>query len=338
MRERRKIIRIAHVALGSVLAIVLPAPSCAEWCIRVPLNIPISLATGHVRTPEFKTTGSYPYAIEITARTVLPPTELSCKLGISEGPQYPVDCNKEPLIEADWTVWSGGNVVAHGSSRDLGKEGYCRGNTFGRLIGGFKANKHKTYVIDLNFTRDGSALAIADPHLVVDSSEWYINSIKKNPNLDTETLFSKYLSLRPGHFRSSEFEGHEGLNLINFDVLGRLPANRLFCLIGTQPTGQPACEEESVLDFDWTVWSEGKIVATGTSQPFSQSREYSMYSMDVRDCGGVSRIFRDIGSFQGHKGQKFSLELNIKKDGSKLDIALPRLWVQKGYPTSGFGM
>jgi hypothetical protein len=338
MREQRRIIRIVSVAFGSMLAIAFPAAAFAEWCTMSPLNVPISLAVGHVRTPEFKAGWSGLEDFGITVKTVFPPAELSCKIGISEGPKDPVDCNNEPLIEADWTVSSGGHIVARGSSRDTVKDGYYKGDTFGRYIGSFKVNKHKTYVIDMNFTRDGSALAVADPHLLVSSGGWYYHPIRRSPNVDTETLFSKYLLLRPGHFHSPEFEGHEGLNLINFDVLGRLPANRLFCLIGTQPTGQQACAEESVLDFDWTVWSEGKIVATGTSRPFDQEREYSMSSMDIRECGGVSRILRNLGSFPGRKGQKFSIELNIKKDGSKLDVALPRLWIQKGYPASGFGM
>ena len=146
------------------------------------------------------------------------------------------------------------------------------------------------------------------------------------------------MPLRPGHFRSPEFEGNNGLNIINFDVLGRLPAGRLLCLFGIQDDKQPKCIEESVLDFDWTVWSEGNIIASGTSRPDNYYIEHEMYTSPIELCGGLYNVWRSVGHFPGRKGQKFSIELNIKKDGSKLDIALPRLSVVRGYPASGFSM
>jgi acyl-homoserine lactone acylase PvdQ len=39
-----------------------------------------------------------------------------------------------------------------------------------RVIGDFKGEKGNKYILDVNFTKDGSALAVTDPHLIVRAS------------------------------------------------------------------------------------------------------------------------------------------------------------------------
>jgi hypothetical protein len=329
----RAAIHVFCVLVGLAFWVAQPDASLAE-CDNDVLHLPVSLKVGHVKTPEFTTRGGV-NAIEITVKNVLPAAELSCMMGISEGAQDPVDCNKEPLIEASWKVLSGGHVVAQGSSREMGKRGYFQGTFYAKYIGMFKAKKHEKYFLEVDFTQDGSALAVVEPHLEV-------NQILPSPTSDTKpdpnVLYTAQLPLTPSHFRSPEFEGHKGLNVISFNVLGRLPTAKEFCLLGIQATDLPKCAEASVVDFEWTVWSEGKIVATGTSDLHESKTEASMYSNLIAHCGGAIFIDRDVGFFKGHKGQKFSIEVNVKKDGSGLDIAYPTLSVVKGYPPSAFAM
>jgi hypothetical protein len=333
MASREALVRAFCAVVGCAFWIAQPEAGLAE-CDGDLLHFPVSLKPGDVKTPEFTARGGI-NAIEITARNVLPTADLSCMMGISEGPQDPVDCDKEPLVEASWKVWSSGQVVAQGSSRDMGKRGYYQGNLYGKYIGIFKAKKHEKYSLEVDFTKDGSALAIAEPRLTVSD---FLPSDISDPRPDPDILYTTYLPLTPGHFRSPEFQGHKGLNIISFQVLGRLPMTKEFCLFGIQAADLPKCTEESVVDFEWTVWSEGKIVATGTSHPQESNIESSKYSGPIDHCGGTASIDRNIGFFKGRKGQKFSIEVSVKKDGSELNIAYPTLSVVKGYPPSAFAM
>lgn len=340
MTIQRAAVHTLCVLAGLAFWIAQPDAGLAE-CDNDQLHFPVSLKPGQVKTPEFTTETGGAFVIEITAKNVLPPAELSCMMGISEGTQDPVDCDKDPLVEANWKVWSGSHVVAEGSSRDMGKRGYYQGNFYGKYIGAFKARKDEKYSLEVDFTKDGSALAVAEPHLtVIDTLPSDIPGSKPDPDI----LYTTYLPLTPGHFRSPDFEGHKGLNVISFQVLGRLATAKEFCLFGIQAVDLfkqpvfPKCAVESVVDFQWTVWSEGKIVATGTSHPHEGNIESSEYSGPIDHCGSTPSIDRDIGFFGGRKGQKFSIEVNVKKDGSELNIAYPTLSVVKGYPPSAFAM
>jgi hypothetical protein len=333
MTIQRAAVHALCVLAGLAFWIAQPNAGLAECDLDV-LHFPVSLKLGHVKTPEFTTRGGM-NAIEITVKNVLPAAELSCMMGISEGPQDPVDCNKESLVEANWKVWSGGHVAAQGSSRDMGKRGYYQGNLYGKYIGVFKAKKHEKYSLEVDFTKDGSALAVADPHLTVSD---FLPSDISDPKPDHETLYTTYLPLTPGHFRSPEFEGNKGLNIISFSVVGRLATAKEFCLFGIQARELPKCSMDSAVDFEWTVWSNGKIVAAGTSRPLERNINTTMYSGPLRHCGGVDHFDESVGFFKGSKGQKFSIEVNVKRDGSELNIAYPTLSVVKGYPPSAFAM
>lgn len=132
--------------------------------MRVWLNVTMICCTspflspGQVKTPEFTARpGISPgiIGIEITVKNVLPPAELSCMMGISEGSQDPVNCDK-----------------------------------------------------------------IGDPHLVVNDS--FLPSDIPDSKPDPDILYTTYLALTPGHFRSPEFVRNKGLNVIDFQILGRL--------------------------------------------------------------------------------------------------------------------
>jgi len=83
------------------------------------------------------------------------------------GPLDSKDCgNNDPLLRADWTVWSGEHVVAQGS---IPERCACMSDDkyIFKFLGGFPAETRTKYVVEVKFTKDGTPLNIANPHLIV---------------------------------------------------------------------------------------------------------------------------------------------------------------------------
>ncbi|MGA2086556.1 MAG: hypothetical protein ABSG60_13675 [Terracidiphilus sp.] len=131
-----------------------------------PVSMPVSLGVGEVRTPEFKVTANQYYEIRIETKKRLPFETQCCLMGIA-GNMF--KCNKESVIQADWTVWNDRRAVAHGSSLDTNDAGFSD-KTLERYLGYFKGESGKKYVLDVNFTKDGTQLAATDPHLNMEVS------------------------------------------------------------------------------------------------------------------------------------------------------------------------
>lgn len=130
--------------------------------------MPVSLAAGRVRTPEFVAKYSQAYDIMLQFEKPLPFSRMECMAGVT-GPSRldKKDCQKDdPIVRADWTVWGDGRIVEWGSMRD------CCDSIFGnkyifKLVGMFPLEAGKKYVVQVHFTKDGSALNVANPRLIV---------------------------------------------------------------------------------------------------------------------------------------------------------------------------
>jgi hypothetical protein len=88
-------------------------------------------------------------------------------MGTNSGPLDERDCEKDdPLLSADWTVWEGGRIVQWGSI-----PGNCgcifTDKDIFKQIGSFPLEAGKRYVVQVHFTKDGTALNVATPHLIV---------------------------------------------------------------------------------------------------------------------------------------------------------------------------
>ncbi len=134
-------------------------------CRKAAVDIPVSLAVGTVRTPEFLVKRQ-PYLIMIRAERRLPFDDLNCMLGLQSAMPDP-NCNKEPLLQADWVVWDEGQVVDHGSVHRRDGRGGWADASIDRFLGHFVGERNKKYVLEVKFTRDGSALNVTNPHLIV---------------------------------------------------------------------------------------------------------------------------------------------------------------------------
>jgi hypothetical protein len=129
------------------------------------VDMPVSLAVGTVRTPEFPVRHEA-YFIMIQAEKHLPYVDMKCMMGLTAGPTEASECNKEPVLKADWTVLDGEHIVAQGSNRTEADAEYTDKYMF-KFLGKFMGESDKKYVVEVKFTKDGTPLNVTNPHLIV---------------------------------------------------------------------------------------------------------------------------------------------------------------------------
>ena len=132
------------------------------------VDMPVSLVLGTVQTPEFSVTSEW-YDIIVQVEKPLPFVQMVCMMGVTSSPLESKDCSSnDPLLQADWTVWDGEHLVANGSVRD-GTTCACafEDKHIYKSLGSFPAEAGKKYIVQVTFTKDGTPLNIANPHLIV---------------------------------------------------------------------------------------------------------------------------------------------------------------------------
>ena len=159
------------VLIGGTLAMLLQAPSVSAGGSKVhkyrnsEIDMPVSLALGTVRTPEFAVRHEA-YFIMIQAEKRLPYVDMKCMMGLTAGPLEGSECNKEPILKANWTVLDGEHIVAQGSNRTEAGAEYTKEYMF-KFLGMFMGESGKKYVVEVKFTKDGTPLNVTNPHLIV---------------------------------------------------------------------------------------------------------------------------------------------------------------------------
>jgi hypothetical protein len=129
--------------------------------------MPVSLAVGTVRTPEFFVK-SADYDILIRVKRGLPLGQLECMMSITrnKGVDHCTMFHFDTVLGAEWTVWDGKNAVAQGSVQGKEFGGYSN-DTLDRSIGTFSGEANKKYVVEVKFTKDGTILNEFKPRLIV---------------------------------------------------------------------------------------------------------------------------------------------------------------------------
>jgi hypothetical protein len=128
--------------------------------------MPVSLAIGTVRTPEFSPPTHW-YWILLQVEEALPFNQMQCMMGVTANPFEAKNCTSDdPLLRADWTVWSDGQLASSGSSTTKADDKYTKDYIF-KFLGKFSALSGKKYVLEVKFTKDGTPLNVANPHLIV---------------------------------------------------------------------------------------------------------------------------------------------------------------------------
>jgi len=156
---------------------LLPPSSVAPFVVPNPkkypqkyaaVYMPVSLTAGRVRTPEFPVKKhSQWYDIMLQFEKPLPFRRMVCMVGVTSGPLDKKDCEKDdPIVRADWTVWNDGRIVEWGSIPDNCGCIFTNDNIF-KQVGSFPLEAGKNYAVQVHFTKDGSPLNVANPHLIV---------------------------------------------------------------------------------------------------------------------------------------------------------------------------
>ena len=131
------------------------------------VDIPVSLSEGKVRTTEFGSKNREYYLILIRAQRRLPFADMNCMMGLDWGSSSSFNCNRAPLLQADWQVIDGDQVAASGLAYEKGG-GASTDRTLDRYLGHFEGQAGHRYVLEVRFTADGTPLNVTDPHLVVE--------------------------------------------------------------------------------------------------------------------------------------------------------------------------
>lgn len=171
IRERQisgKLQRSVFVIAAAMLLVL--SHSKSALCQQV-LNIPVTLEKGTVRSPDF-TVKHKQYLIKLQADNTIPDGQLRCMLGIHYASQ-PDHCEMlgfHLAVEAEWTLYADSQPVAHGTVQGKDENGEFSKHQTCRWIASFMGEKGKKYVLEVTFTKDGTALRDANPRLIVELS------------------------------------------------------------------------------------------------------------------------------------------------------------------------
>ena len=139
----------------------------AKTRITRPVDMPVPMSTGHIRTSQFPINLEAVYLIEISAdKNRIPAETLHCLLGYKF---LDSDCANTPsVVQASWVLSSNGQVVARGSTDGPGG-GAVTNDAIARAIRFFDGEKGCCYDLDVDILGDGSKLAAGNPRLRVEA-------------------------------------------------------------------------------------------------------------------------------------------------------------------------
>ena len=136
----------------------------------VPLEMPISLAQGHIRSPEFKINVDSGFWIWVEVETQVGDDDVSCLIG------YRSDyCEKNNVHElrAVWTLSQEGKPIAGGpTDRWPGVRGGMESKARG--LGSFVVPPGDHYVLDLDIPEDYSRFDAGHPRLAIITTSYWV--------------------------------------------------------------------------------------------------------------------------------------------------------------------
>jgi len=159
-----------------LLLMLLGACAFGGWMLWVatrvksPIDMPVSMSVGHVRTSDFRVNLETLYLIEIEAETkAFPPDTLYCLLGYKITPKIELACNTMPsIVKCSWVLRSDRQIVAQGSTEDdNGDGGAVTDSGIARVIGTFASEKNRHYILDVDVLANGTRLDPGHPRLKV---------------------------------------------------------------------------------------------------------------------------------------------------------------------------
>jgi hypothetical protein len=137
-----------------------------------PVALPVSLAPGTIKLPEFRTDIDYwEYEIALDFENKLDWQRMDCLIG---GEANQGRCKGiANLIDISWELFEGEKVASEGNSANTPGMLWEPTVLYERTIGIFKAEKGHHYTLVLHVTHDASELSIANPKIVVQIRRGY---------------------------------------------------------------------------------------------------------------------------------------------------------------------
>ncbi len=157
-----KLLRLPVLIAGSFLALYAALHFGGRGGGYQAPEFAIDLKPGTITLPEFQVDKKGIHLIELAVERNMPLDDLECLL------EFPREKNPslQPVVDIEWTLTSGNSMVATGSSRK--EKGGGEGKYILRTLGRFDGVPRIPYVLELTILRDGSALAPANPRIVLD--------------------------------------------------------------------------------------------------------------------------------------------------------------------------
>jgi len=130
----------------------------------MPVDVPVSLATGQSFDFRFKLNFDGLYVIQLEAEKTLPLDTLDCLMGVDVDESL---CKDTPsAIAATWTLSSNGHEIRRGDSRQP-HSAHSATVVVARVIGEFQGRSGQSYRLQVVLASDGGNLEAAHPRLKV---------------------------------------------------------------------------------------------------------------------------------------------------------------------------
>jgi hypothetical protein len=158
-----------------------------------PVEMPVSMSPGHIRSPEFTVNLDAVYLIEIAAdKNRIPADTLHCLLGYK---LLDSDCANTPsVVWASWVLSNNRQIVVRGSSDGPGG-GAVTEDTIARAIGTFDGEAGRRYVLDVDTIDDGSELAQGNPRLRVEAFLYPVGKMAWGPAVLIITVLLEFIGI-----------------------------------------------------------------------------------------------------------------------------------------------
>jgi biopolymer transport protein ExbD len=252
----------------------------------VPLEMPISLAKGHIRSPEFSTNFDGSFWILIEVETAVDHDGVSCLT------DYDYSCSEKNAHElrATWTLSKLQEVIAHGpTNRYPAYPYYIFGreiDTKARELGVFEVPAGEHYVLDIDISEDYSRFDGGHPHVAIVTRDYW--------TLENWQVWVALLSLLLAAIgvamvlypvavwvrRKNQYQS------ISFTFPGRLSSD---LVTGTDPS----VVAESRADRPWQAWIGFALLLLGIVGYFGVRHWYKTRIFDAVDT--------PVSLVQGHR-------------------------------------
>ena len=173
---------LLRVRIGVALILIAAAVyGGREWWMAtrtwVPLDMPVSLARGHIRSPEFKINLDAGFWIFVEVETKVDDEGVSCLTGYTS--EY---CSENGVRElrASWTLSDSGRVVARGSTNS------CNASLGGMVARGcglseFSVPAGNHFILEVDFPEDNSHFNGGHPRLRIEQSYYWRFEAERTP-------------------------------------------------------------------------------------------------------------------------------------------------------------